>query len=80
MVNTIMVNAAHTIFTPGERAAALADPRQLARTSRVNHGQDTKLTFGDGSIIVLKGVKEIGAVLSAPSKLPPVGANIGRHR
>jgi hypothetical protein len=79
MFDRIMVNAAHTLFTPGERAAP-ADPKQLARTSLVNHGQDTKLTFRDGSVIVLKGVKQIGAVLSAPSKLPPVGADIGRHR
>jgi hypothetical protein len=79
MVNTIMVNALHALFTPGERAA-LADPKQLARTSLVNHGQDTKLTFHDGSIIVLKGVQKIGAVLSAPSKLSPVGTDIGRHR
>jgi hypothetical protein len=79
MVNLIMVNAVHTLFTPGESAAP-ADPKQLARTSLVNHGQDTKLTFHDGSIIVLKGVKQIRAVVAAPSKLPPVGADIGRHR
>jgi hypothetical protein len=79
MFSAIMVNAVHSLFTRGERAT-LADPKQLARTSLINHGHDTKLTFHDGSIIVLKGVRQIGAVLSAPSGPSPVGADIGRHR
>ena len=79
MVNTIMVNAVHNLFTPGDRTV-VADPKQLARASRVNHGQDTKLTFGDGSVIVLKGVRQIGEILAAPSKLPSIGGDIGGHR
>jgi hypothetical protein len=74
-----MVNAAHSLFIPGEHAAP-ADPKQLARTSLVNHGRDTELTFRDGSIIVLKGVRQIDAVLAALSDPPPIDADIGRHR
>ena len=79
MVKRIMVNAVHSLFAPGDRTV-VADPKELARASRVNHGQDTKLTFGDGSIIVLKGVKKIGDIVAAPSKLPPVGGDVSRHR
>jgi hypothetical protein len=79
IINDIMVNVVHALFTPGERAAQ-ADPEQLARTSLVNHGQDTKLTFRDGSIIVFKGVRRIGVVLSALSDPSPVGADISHHR
>jgi hypothetical protein len=74
-----MVNAVQTLFTPGERAAP-SDPRQLAPTSLVNHGQDTELAFRDGSIIVFKGVRRIGVVLAALSDPSPVGANISHHR
>jgi hypothetical protein len=83
MVNTMMVNPVHGIFISGERAKP-ADLRQLARTSLVNHGQDTKFTFRDGSTIVLKGVRQIDAVFAAtggsPSGPSPIGANIGRNR
>jgi hypothetical protein len=74
-----MVNAVHRIFTSGDRAAP-ADLGQLAQTSLVNDGQDTELTFHDGSIIVFKGVRQIGAVLSALSDPSPIGADIGGHR
>jgi hypothetical protein len=74
-----MVDAAHSLLVPRQYIAR-SDTRQLDRTSLVNGGQDTKLTFGDGSIIVLKGVTRIGAILSAPSKVSPVGAEIGQNR
>jgi hypothetical protein len=44
-----------------ERAPA-PDSHQLAYTRLVNHGRDTKLTFHDGSVLVVKGVTEIDAV------------------
>ena len=74
-----MVNAVHALFTRCE-SAVLADTSRLTRTSLVNRGRDTKLTFQDGSIIVLKGVKQIGAVLTTPSKMPPIGPDISCHR
>lgn len=46
--------------------------------SLVNHGQDTKLIFRDGSTIVLKGVSRLDTVLPAePSSAAPVGGEIG---
>ena len=47
-------------------SAALGDTADLlsglARTRLVNYGQDTKITFDDGSSIVLKGVTHADAV------------------
>jgi hypothetical protein len=74
-----MVDTAPSFLVPREYTAA-ADMRQLDRASVVNSGQDTKLTFCDGSTIVLKGVRQIGAVFSALSEPSPVGADIGQNR
>jgi hypothetical protein len=60
MVNGTMVNADHIFFSPGQ--AASGDARRLSGTSLVNGGRDTKLTFLDGSVIVLKGVSRVEAV------------------
>jgi hypothetical protein len=46
----------------GERRVSAAGDRQLTRTRLINRGRDTKLTFGDGSILVLRGVSQIDAV------------------
>ena len=74
-----MVDAAHGLLVPREHIAR-ADIRRLDRASLVNSGQDTELIFGDGSIIVLKGVRQIGALFSAPSKPSPVSTDIGQNR
>jgi len=51
-----MVNVAH------DPANAEADPGSAAARARlVNSGQDTKITFRDGSTIVLKGVRQVEA-------------------
>jgi hypothetical protein len=46
----------------GERRPSAGDERQLTATMLINRGRDTKLIFGDGSTIVLRGVSEIDAV------------------
>ena len=73
MVNGIMVNAVPSLSAPGEPAPAQA--------SLVNRGRDSMLTFRDGSVIVLKGVRRLDAVFpiddSSRSQLPPVGREIG---
>ena len=56
-----MLNGTANPAAIGEHAPAV-DNRQLAGTSLVNHGRDTKLTFSDGSTLVLKGVTRIDAV------------------
>jgi hypothetical protein len=51
-----MVSGAHDPAKTG------ADPDAgAARTRLINSGQDTKITFRDGSTIVLKGVTQIEA-------------------
>jgi hypothetical protein len=51
-----MVNVAH------DSADAETDPGLAAARARlVNSGQDTKITFRDGSTIVLKGVTQVRA-------------------
>ena len=42
----------------------LTDRQKPARADIVNRGQDTKITLGDGSTIVLKGVTHVEAVFS----------------
>ena len=48
------------------------DDGQLAYTTLVNRGRDTKLTFCDGSTLVLKGVTRIEAVF-------PLGGAVRSH-
>ena len=55
-----MVNAVHNL-TPGEPANSAA-PRLPVQTSVINYGRDTKLTFHDGSVLVLRGVSRVEAV------------------
>jgi hypothetical protein len=43
----------------------LTDRQSPARADIVNRGQDTKITLGDGSTIVLKGVMHVEAVFSS---------------
>lgn len=65
-----MVNAAHL--------AAVGLASGLVRASLVNCGQDTQLTFRDGSTLVLKGVTRLDAVLSdTGAGTPPIGREIG---
>lgn len=60
-----MVNATHD---PATRAKSpLAAGSASARTDLVNFGQDTRITLGDGSTIVLKGVTQPEAVFSCQS-------------
>ena len=44
----------------------------LARVNLINDGRDTELHLGDGSTIVLKGVKDAGAVFSMPPHHPSI--------
>jgi hypothetical protein len=54
----------------------LEEDRRLASASLVNHGRDTKLTFSDGSTLVLMGVTEVEAVFGSAAKHPPIDGDI----
>ncbi len=59
--------------------ASVARAAGTVRASLVNGGQDTELTFRDGSTIVLKGVTRLDAVLPAAAGLEasPIGGEVG---
>ena len=50
--------------------------RRLASASLVNQGRDTKLTFRDGSTLVLMGVKEVEAVFGSAAERAPIDGDI----
>jgi hypothetical protein len=54
-----------TISRPSGDVDASLDhrrPGELARVRLVNRGRDTQITLGDGSTIVLKGIRQVDAV------------------
>lgn len=62
---------AHPVYNPGDREKSpLADASASVRADLVNGGQDTRITLRDGSIIVLKGVTRVEAVLLAVVQRP----------
>jgi len=65
-----MVNAPHTAGKGGNLSVPEALLSTAARADLVNSGQDTRITFRDGSTIVLKGVTQIEAVFSAGGAAP----------
>ncbi len=80
MVN-FMINGIHRSAAAGDRPTS-PDERRLAGRTLVNCGRDTKLTFQDGSTIVLMGVTQLDAVFPtggapSPSQPPPIGGEIG---
>jgi hypothetical protein len=79
MVNGSQNSASNSTHLAGDQTA-----RRVARACLINEGQDTQLTFGDGSTIVLKGVTRVDAVFPKSgrpngSELPPIGGEIGDH-
>jgi hypothetical protein len=67
-----MLNGTVKPAAVAERTPAFVDDSQLAYTTLVNRGRDTKLTFCDGSTLVLKGVTRIEAVF-------PLGGAVRSH-
>jgi hypothetical protein len=57
------------IYAPPDPAAqkepALADELGLAHADLVNSGRDTRITFSDGSTIVVKGVSQPDEVFAS---------------
>lgn len=49
----------------GYKEPALADRLGLARADLVNSGRDTRITFSDGSTIVVKGVTQPDEVFAS---------------
>jgi hypothetical protein len=72
-----MVKEAHKpVLDDGHWGSLDDDDRRLASARLVNHGRDTKLTFSDGSTLVLMGVKEVEAVFGSAAKRAPVDGDI----
>jgi hypothetical protein len=85
MVNGTHNPAANGEHIRGDRAGKSLERYATARTSLVNCGRDTKITFSDGSTLVLKGVKQVDAVFptgsASPASTPtPIGSKIGGNR
>lgn len=80
----IMVNGSHHPIASGKYpASAGIGAEGRAHASLVNRGQDTKITLSDGSIILMKGVRQVDAAFftsdpPANSTLPPMREKI-RH-
>jgi hypothetical protein len=73
-----MVNASRNPENTG--IVTLMGSRAPSLARLVNHGQDTQISLPDGSTIVLKGVREVAAVLVAADsnpEPPPIGGEIG---
>jgi len=75
-----MVNASR------EFVAIMDTALSAARTSLVNSGQDTEVTFSDGSTLILKGVTQVEAVFATRNSSggsgaarAPVGGEIGEN-
>lgn len=64
----------HSTFLDQSSAASYARGLGLTRINLINDGRDTELRLGDGSTIVLKGVKDAGAVFAMPPRHPSIAA------
>jgi hypothetical protein len=62
MVNAAMDDTPHN--SAGPQKPALAGSLGSACADLVNSGRDTRITFSDGSTIVLKGVIELKEVVA----------------
>lgn len=76
-----MVNGSHNPAAFGRYPAAAGH----ARARLINRGQDTQLTFSDGSTIVMKGVRRVdtaffGSGAATDLALPPLRGKIRGDR
>ena len=69
-----MVNIARK--SVDRRRLASADNPGRVQADLVNSGQDTRITFRDGSTIVLKAVTHIEAVFSGAAAAPESNASL----
>lgn len=64
-----MVSAPHPSANR-EKSAVAGSLGSVAHTDLVNSGRDTRITFSDGSTIVLKGVIQPKEVFAPPAPQP----------